>query len=287
MVVCKSHGSCSKVVLLYPIALVVCALLSLVSLSSAGAVYTDVECKRLCGLNSTPAADNFRALGNRVSDKYRGWSDVWASIGAQSFATNLRVYEGQSWPRISEGVVTPHVSTPGYPITVSSYLQLGLRSISYDGELLPRTKGPSPRPYPRGPVYNGAFIRLHRGNTSIQGAASPQPPFSVEITIWNRYDNKTKRGRRYSDYTDRDGTYSVYGGPVKCDIPGFFAYFLLNENQEGMTSMTINVGNLLKHLRDKAVLDESLEIIEIAVAAEGHAGADGMFIADIISMGRP
>lgn len=51
--------------------------------------------------------------------------------------------------------------------------------------------------------------------------------------------------------------------------------------------MKISTSRLLAFLLDNAYLDVNHQIIEIAVAAEGHQGVDGKFIADISSMERP
>jgi hypothetical protein len=53
--------------------------------------------------------------------------------------------------------------------------------------------------------------------------------------------------------------------------------------------MTITTAKLLKHLHDKANLNGNQRLVEISVAAEGHAGSKGKFTANItsMSMGRP
>eukprot|EP00171_Calliarthron_tuberculosum_P007333 IDg7333t1 len=245
---------------LYPAMLVLCAFASFPSFGCTGAVYTEVECKLICGNASMLTADNNRALANKVSEDYRGWTDIWTGVGAQVMTTNFQVCHGQAWPRISEGVV-----------------------VNGSKDRL----GPMPRVAPRGPLYNGAFIRLHRGEIFTPNSTQTHLPFSVEISIWNRYDNGTQQIRRYPDYHDTNGKYNVFGGPVQCETFGFFAFFIVNESNKGMSSMLINTVALLKHLHFFGGLDGSLEIIEIAIAAEGHAGADGKFIANISSMGRP
>jgi len=266
------------------------ALVLLVIATTSQAAYTNRYCKGSCSEASTPGAGNGRALGNKVSDNFNGWVDVWSNAGASTMATNLLVRNGQAWPRISEGVVVPNVKTRGYPIRLNNYLALGKRYISYKGQWTARShgpNGPTRGPAPRGARYNGAYIWLNDPSNYHPGTKNPIWAFTVEVNIWNRYDNGIDKVSRKRDYYDSNGKYQVYGGRVQRGSVSFYAYFVVNESRKGMADMTINTVALLKHLRDHCGMSSNLDIIEMAVAAEGHAGADGKFIADIATMGRP
>lgn len=272
--------------------------LAVVCLSSwvaAKEVYSNIECNRSCGSASTPIGDNNRALGNKVSNDYSGDTDVWASDGSTTFATNVRVYRGQAWPRLSEGIVTNGMRTPGYPITLNNYLRLsGGRYITYTGQWVRRTEGATPRNTPRGPRYNGAYIWLNQAN-NVHPGGNPKWPFTMEINVWNRHDNGAdKVPHKCADYVDgsigSNQRYEVRGGYVQRGPDRFYAWFILNRNP-GIASMSLNTQALLKHLRDCRAQGQpqmdNLHLVEMTVAAEGHAGADGKFIADVKSMGRP
>jgi len=254
---------------------------------ASGWTWSETVCRQQCDERSTPAASNYRVLSNKASDDFNGWADVWANDDASIVATNMVVRHGVYWPRFSEGVTVPPTITPGYPIDLRTYMQLDSRYISYTGQWVPRNVGPLPHIQPVGPRYNGAVIWLTNSTGYNPGTVNPKWPFTVEVNIWNRYDLGCDDVQRFRDYYDGNAKYQVYGGFVQRWTVSFFAYFVLNESQKGMGSMNINTVALLKHLRDSAGLSEDLDIIETAVAAEGHPGADGKFIAEIKSMGRP
>ncbi len=146
---------------------------------------------------------------------------------------------------------------------------------------------PGLRPAPRGPLYNGAYIWLNRADNLHPGSINPKWPFSFEVNIWNRYDNGIDKVAPFPAYYDSNGKYEVSGGWVQRGPVGFFAFLVVNVSNKGMSSMVINTAKLLKHLRDRCGLDGRLNLIEIAVAAEGHESADAKFVADIATMGRP
>jgi len=265
------------------------ALVVFIIATTSQAAYTNTFCKGACTDASTPSAGNGRALGNKVSDNFNGWVDVWSSADASTMSTNLLVRQGQAWPRISEGVVVPSSRTVGYPVDLNKYIALGKRYISYKGKWTARSQGPDGLVRggaPKGARYNGAYIWLNRRD-NYDSAGNPKWPFSVEVNVWNRYDNGIDKVDRKRDYHDSNGKYQVYGGNVQRGPISFYAYFVVNESNKGIPDMTINTVELLKHLRDHCGLSTELDIIEMAVAAEGHAGADGKFIADIQTMGRP
>jgi len=256
-----------------------------------GDTYTATTCKGTCSkavfLAAAPDAGNSRSLGNKATPDYRGFTDVWANNGATVMSTNMKVDNGQVWPRIAEGVGAETVETPGYPIKLSTYLQKSTCYIDYKGGWTARNQGPFPRPSPTGPRYNGAYMWLNKEN-NFHTPQNPKWPFTVEVNIWNRYDYGVDDVKYFGEYHDTDGTYTVSGGLVDRAVPKeFFAYFVVNKSKPGHPSMNINTIALLKWLRDNAGLDPNLLLIEIAVAAEGHPGTDGKFTADITTMGRP
>lgn len=265
------------------------ALIFYVFITNSQAAYTSTECKGTCSEASVPNAGYGRVLGNKVSYNFAGQIDVWSSTNTRIWTTNVLCWEGQAWPRISEGITVPLSRTRGYPIRVNAYIEL-TRFISYKGRWVRRNHGPNAYRFPpKGPRYNGAYMWLNNPTNyhDYPGKQYPRWPFTVEVNIWNRYDNGADIVPKFKDYYDADGRYAVTGGMVKRGPITFFAYFILNLTNEGMANMNVNTGRLLKHLRDYCGMSPNLDIIEVAVAVEGHAGADGKFVANIRTMGRP
>lgn len=81
--------------------------------------------------------------------------------------------------------------------------------------------------------------------------------------------------------------YAVWGG----QDPGssYAMYYLLQDPHRGTPNMELNLQELLKHAMrvtgDR--IPANYDLIEVAIAAEGHPVADGKFRANIITMGRP
>ncbi|KAI0566889.1 Glycoside hydrolase 11/12 [Gracilaria domingensis] len=257
--------------------------------TQTASVFTDKVCTASnCPNSATPPADDYRSLGNKVSGAFGGYVDTWASSGATTFTTDMMVTSAQAWPRISEGTTTQQ-HTPGYPISVRDYLRVnGGRYISYSGWWAKRTNGPNAGGSPRGPRYNGAYIWLNDPANFRADGKSPIWPYTIEINVWNRHDNGIRSGaERSADYYDSNGRYEVWGHDVDAEGDKFFAYYVILKD-ETTTDMVINVKALLRHLRDTtSKLKNWHELVEICVAAEGHAGADAKFGADINTMGRP
>ncbi|KAI0565717.1 Glycoside hydrolase 11/12 [Gracilaria domingensis] len=260
--------------------------------SHAGSVFVTELCTPThCTGSSLPAADNYRSLGNKVSSAFTGYLDSWASEGAWTFTTDMLVTgstTSQVWPRMSEGTTTQQ-HTPGYPISVSDYLGLeGGRYLSYRAWWTSRTNGPNAGQTPRGARYNGAYIWLNDPGNYESDGRTPIWPFTIEINVWNRYDNGIRPGaHRFEDYYDNDGRYEVWGHDVVAEGYPFYAYYVILK-EKTITDMNINVKVLLRHLVDTTDrLKEWHELIEICAAVEGHVGADAKFGADIFTLGRP
>lgn len=277
--------------------------------TSVAQVYTSRTCFDNCNPTSTPLLSKWRTLGNKVNADFKGFADCWASNDANTFTTDLVVTRGQAWPRISEGRVVPEQRSKRYEgLTVNKYIRNGNHAIQYSGKWLRRQNGDD-QGYKIAPCspcgakrYNGAYIWLNdkenveRDSNGKKIYGSPKWPFTREINIWNRHGGVDTGPNiyRYNDYVQGPDTYKVTGGMVSENRGGvsFFAYFVVKTNYiEDQDDMNINVSELLKHLkrqdenRDYFIGD--YEIIEIAVAAEGHKGTDGKFQAYITQMGEP
>lgn len=247
--------------------LLICAI-QLPSLAS------DVSTKKL---NDTPAADNERSLGNKVSGDFKGYSDTSATNGGNRFSTTLDVTGGQAWPRISEGLTTGQ-KTKGYGISVDKYISNGNRYVSYTGAWNSVSTGKR---------YNGAYMWTNNAN-NIDGGDKNRPhwPWTTEINIWNRGTDIPPGTTPFPDYYDNDGTYKVSGLSNNVAGDKFYSYYFIRQGAP-ISNMVITTNKLLKHLHDKANLDGNQILVEISIAAEGHAGAKGNFTANINSMGRP
>jgi uncharacterized membrane protein len=256
------------------LALSTLATLLLVSASPAPLFAADVSTSQG---EATPAADQNRSLGNKRSGDFKGYSDTAARNNANTFTTTIDVSAGQAWPRISEGLTTGQ-KTPGFGGSVDDYIKSGNRYLSYTGTW----DGTS-----TGNRYNGAYIWTNNANNFVNGDPNnPRWPYTTEINIWNRGTAIPSGTTPFPDYYDNDGKYKVSGKLNTVDGVTFYSYYFIL--QGGQTSnMTITTNKILKHLRDNASLDGNQRLIEISVAAEGHAGSKGKFTANITSMGRP
>ncbi len=225
----------------------------------------------------TPAADQDRSLGNKRSGDFKGYSDTAARNNANTFTTTVDVSAGQAWPRISEGLTTGQ-KTPGFGRSVDDYINNGNRYLSYTGTWDKTSVGKR---------YNGAYIWTNNANNFVNGDPSnPKWPYTTEINIWNQGTAIPSGTTPFEDYYDNDGKYKVSGKLNTVDGVTFYSYYFILQARQ-TTNMTITTNKLLKHLHDKANLDGKQRLIEISVAAEGHAGSKGKFTANITSMGRP
>lgn len=242
----------------------------------------------------TIATGNYRYIGNKVSSgdqvsgsNFDGFVDVWSSSDGNIFATNIQCIRGQAWPRITEGSSEYQYNTPGYPISVDDYIGKRLSNpyIHYKASWTPRTNGPprhSSSPSSTAAVQSGAYIWLDNVKENNRW------PYTVEINIWNTHMGGFPRGvHHFNDqYSDIDGSYDVAWKDNHPFSGGTFRAFYFNLVGQ-KADMKFNVQNMLKFLKEKHRLDGRYYIVEIDIAAEGHEGADGKFIAEIKSMGRP
>lgn len=253
------------------------------------------------------AAANDRYLANKVSGSdFSGYVDAWASSDANTFATNMSVTGGQAWPRITEGTTNPGGSepTPGFGLSVDDYINGGNHYVTYNGEwsamdedIKHSSVDDDPNTKDRGPSgkrYNGSYIWTNNAD-NLDSNGKPQWPYTTEINIWNRGKDIPSGTTPFADYYDGDNTYKVSGKQEP--VPGvpFYAYYFILQDKKS-DDMEINTTEVLKHLRDTVSctgkenckeLDGREKLIEISVAAEGHANAKGKFIANIQNMGRP
>ncbi len=254
------------------------ALLSTVLLVSASPVPLLAADVSTSQGEATPAADQGRSLGNKRSGDFSGYSDTSARNNGKTFTTTVNVSAGQAWPRISEGLATGQ-KTPGFVgLSVDNYINKGNRYLSYTGTWDKTSVGKR---------YNGAYIWTNNANNFVNGDQSnPKWPYTTEINIWNGGTDIPSGTTPFADYYDNDGKYKVSGKYNTVDGVSFYSYYFILQGRQ-TSNMTITTNKLLKHLQDKANLDGNQRLVEISVAAEGHAGSKGRFTANITSMGRP
>jgi hypothetical protein len=262
------------------LALSTLAALLLASASPAPLLAADVSTSKG---EATPAADQDRSLANRRTKNFSGNSAVSATNNANTFTTTITdVSAGQAWPRILEGLSTGQ-KTPGFVgLSVDKYINNGDRYLSYTGKWNEIKDKPN-----AGRRYNGAYIWTNNANNFVNGDQSnPKWPYTTEINIWNGGTDIPSGTTPFADYYDNDGKYKVSGKYNTVEGDSFYSFYFILQGRQ-TSNMTITTTKLLKHLRDKANLDGNQRLVEISAAAEGHAGSNGKFTANITSMGRP
>lgn len=229
-----------------------------------------------------------RVLKNMAYKTFDGYANVSSSATGDIFTTEFRVQRGKVFSRISEGVVTPEVPAPGYPVPLTNYMKDPSATISYTARWSARKYGQLPRPSrPVGRLYSGALIHLVAPTRYYADTNTPRAPFNVEIFIWNRHDKFRAPLPTVAcgpvPYIDIQDTYEVRRGDRGGDRLIF--YFLKTSNPR-RTDMDINTNKLFAHLIQHCKMKRNLDVVEINVCAEGqNTRADARFTAEIKSMG--
>lgn len=264
---------CFRLTMSHPILL----LYSSAFFSIVQAVGTTVPCPAdPCDAASLPTTGNDRVLGNRVSPDFKGFVDVRSNDEGTVFSADMQVSQGAAWPRITEGVTIPGMRTPGYPIPLDEYFTNDKLHIKYRGEWRKRTLGPPSNTSATGQLLNGVQIYLNDPKNKNEATNVPIWPFTVEVVIWNRYDDLSYDLNPVCNYTDADGNYTVVSGRVARG-PNIFllSYKVINRSNRKYSSANIDTIKLFRTLVTSCKLPQELEIIDVSVLAQGiGAGTD-------------